>query len=51
MIPVKYINKDAKQYMFYQIIPKIKKLAPNTVMERTTKDNKNDIVALSDFIN
>ncbi len=51
MIPVKYIHKNAKQDRFYQIIPKIKNLTPNTVMGRTIQDNKNDIVTSSDFIN
>ena len=50
MIPVKYIHKDAKQYLFHKIIPKIKNLDPNTVMGRTIKDNKDNIVTLSDFI-
>lgn len=34
IIPVKYTDKKGKQYLFYEIKPKIKNLDPNTVMQR-----------------
>lgn len=34
MIPVKYIDKHGKQYLFHEIKPKIKNLDPDTVLER-----------------
>lgn len=34
MIPVNYLAKDGKQYLFDEIKPKIKNLDPDTVMER-----------------
>lgn len=34
IIPVKYIDKRGKQYLFHEIKPKIKNLDPNTVMQR-----------------
>ncbi len=51
MIPVKYIHKDGKQYLFHQIKPKIKNLDPNTVMKRMYDDNENKYVIFSGFIN
>lgn len=34
MIPVKYVDRNEKEYLFHKIKPKIKNLDPNTVMER-----------------
>lgn len=38
MIPVKYTDKNGKQYLFHEIKPKIKNLDPDTVMERIFED-------------
>lgn len=34
MIPVNYVARSGKRYLFHEIKPKIKNLDPNTVMER-----------------
>lgn len=34
MIPVKYIDKNGKEYLFHKIKPKIENLDPDSVMER-----------------
>ena len=38
MIPVNYINKHGKQFLFHKIKPKIKNLDPDTVLERILED-------------
>lgn len=38
MIPVKYTDRQGKQYLFHEIKPKIKNLNPNTLMERILND-------------
>ena len=38
MIPVKYTDKNGKQYLFHEIKPKIKNLDPDTVMQRIFED-------------
>ena len=50
MIPVKYTNKDGKQYLFHEIKPKIKNLDPNTVMERIFEVADGEHVIFSGFI-
>jgi len=49
MIPVKYIHKNGKQYLFHEIKPKVGKLDPNTVMERIFEENNEEIVIFFDF--
>ncbi len=51
MIPVKYIDKKGKQYLFHQIKPKIKNLDPNMLMERIFDDDENEYIIFSGFYN
>ncbi len=42
-IPVKYIDKHGKQYLFHEIKPNIKNLDPHTVMQRIFGDHEHDL--------
>ena len=44
MIPVKYIDKKGNQYLYHEIKPRIKNLAPDTVMERILSDDHDGFV-------
>jgi len=44
MIPVKYINKIGKEYLFHKIKPKIKNIDPNTALEDIFQNPDNEII-------